>query len=207
VDYNPEFMTLVPIPTELPAWVGELLQKLILPAAEDVGFIGRDIVRYYRARIQIFFFEKFKVLCEQKHITLKHVALPLLFDIIQKGTIEENEELQDLWVNLLANAADSREQVLVRTMFPDILRQISSQEARYLNEMLDLMEGETKPHLDSVSYDNLRRLRLVDADPNAMDDFMRLPRQYRQQTPESFWLTSLGEAFVKACRAPKTEET
>jgi len=27
---------------ELPAWVGELLQKLIVPAAEDAGLIGRD---------------------------------------------------------------------------------------------------------------------------------------------------------------------
>ncbi|MGC2742624.1 MAG: Abi-alpha family protein, partial [Candidatus Angelobacter sp.] len=162
---------------------------------------------YYRAGIQIRFFEKFKTLCEQKHISLKRVALPLLFDIIQRGTIEEDEELQNLWTNLLANAADSREQVLIRTMFPDILRQISSEEARYLNEMLDIAEKETKPHLDWISYDNLRRLRLIDADPNAMDDFMRLPRQYRQLIPDSFWLTSLGEAFVKACRAPKTEET
>lgn len=199
-------MTLVPIPTELPPWVGDLLQKMIVPAAEEVGLVGRDLVRYYRAEIQIRFFEKFKKICEQAHINLKHVALPLLFDIVQRGAIEENEDLQNLWANLLANAADSREQILVRTMFPDILRQISSEEARYLNEILDVMEGETKPHLDWVSYDNLRRLRLVDADPHAMDDLMRLPRQYRGLTPDAFWLTYLGEAFVKACRAPKTEE-
>jgi hypothetical protein len=196
-------MTLVPVPIELPPWVNDLLQKMIVPTAEEVGLIGRDLVRYSRAGIQILFFEKFRKKCEQAHINLKHVSLPFLFDVVQRGTIEEDGDLQELWANLLANAADSREQVAVRTMFPDILRQISSEEARYLNDMLDLMEGETKPYLDWISYDNLRRLRLIDADSNAMNDVIRHPRQYQKLTPDAFWLTSLGEAFVKACRAPR----
>lgn len=199
---------------------------MIAPAAEEVGLVGRDLVRYYRAEIQIRFFEKFKRICEQGHINLKHVALPLLFDIVQRGTIEENEELQDLWANLLANAADSRSEILVKTAFPDILKQISRDEASYLDELFEIMgraevrmvrtydeeEGEHTPKLDPVSYDNLQRLRLIDANPEtipavavtaSLDELRAGGPRYKRLTQETFELTLLGEAFVRACKAPK----
>jgi Abortive infection alpha len=221
-------MDIALIPAELPAWVGEMLQKMIAPAAQEVGLIGRDVVRYVRARIQVRFFEQLKHKCDNAHINIKHVKLPLLFDILQRGTIEEDEDLQDLWVNLLANAADSRNQVLIRTTFPDILRQISKEEAAYLNEMFEIMEKaevqmvrtydveqpDHTPRLDPVSYDNLQRLRLIDANTetipaaavtSSLDELRAGAKRYKQLTQETYQLTYLGEAFVRACRMPKAK--
>jgi hypothetical protein len=221
-------MTLVPIPVHLPEWVGDLLQKMIAPATEEAGQMGRDLVKYYRAGIQIRFFEKFRSRCEKAHINLGHVNLPLLFDIVQRGTIEEDEDLQDRWANLLANATDSRGQILVKTAFPDILKQISRDEANYLDELFEIMgkagvrmvrtydeeEGEHTPKLDPVSYDNLQRLRLIDANPEtipevavtaSLDELRAGGPRYKRLTQETYELTFLGEAFVRACKAPKAD--
>ncbi|HET6844889.1 MAG TPA: Abi-alpha family protein [Candidatus Angelobacter sp.] len=219
-------MTLVPIPHELPAWVGEMLQKMIAPVAEETGQMGKDLLRYARARIQLRFFEKFKQNCEHAHINLKHVNLPVLFDILQRGPIEEDEELQTLWANLLANAADSRGEVSIRKEFPQILSQISSKEAAYLNEMFEVMEkaeayvvktydyseSDDTPKLDPVSYDNLQRLRLIDSNPEtipavavtaSLEELRAGASRYKNLTEETYLLTFLGRAFVKACKAPK----
>jgi hypothetical protein len=62
-------MTLVPIPIQLPEWVGDLWQKMIAPAGKEAGQMGRDLIKYYRAEIQKRFFETFRSRCE-KHTSI-----------------------------------------------------------------------------------------------------------------------------------------
>lgn len=220
-------MTLVPVPVQVPCWVEEALERMIAPIAEEAGLIGRDLLRHYRVKLQFRFWEGFKKSCDDAKIQIGHVNLPLLFDILQRGTVEEDEELQDMWANLLANAADSRAQVLIRRTFPEILRNISKEEAFYLNEMFDIndtangyagraflpvdndeMEVILPPKpLDDVSYDNLKRLGLI------VDNDETVPvvpleagvNQFRFLTAERHTISSLGMALILACRAPKAD--
>lgn len=223
-------MNLIPVPIELPAWITELLKRMIAPAAEEAGQMGRDLIKYARARTQIRFFEKLRQRLDSAHVDIKHVSLPLLSDILQRGTIEEDPDLQTLWVNLLANAADSREHVLIRTAFPQILSQISKDEALYPIEMLEVnkkttgfipryvpveeweffmpkKDREPSPRLDAVSYDNLRRLRLIELSEEMapVQTYETGEKQYEYLTDEIYVITSLGVAFIEACQMPKTE--
>jgi len=156
-----------------------------------------------------------------------------LYEILDGASLEEDDTLQDVWANLLANAADSRDQVLVRTAFPQILRQISREEALYFDEMFEInrkikgyvpriyatapeeelelyipksgkKEEPPGPKLDPVSYDNLQRLRLISSNEEMVpvEDLEAGTNQYRYLTNERYLLTSLGEAFVLACRTP-----
>lgn len=167
-------------------------------------------------------------ICEKAGIEPKAVKIPLLFDILDRATLEEDDTLQDLWANLLANAADPRELVRVRTTFPEILRHISKEEAIYLEEMFEInasttghtdrgylpdsdeeMEVTLPPkRLDDVSYDNLRRVGVIieseDTVPVAALEVG--VNQYRFLTAERYAITPLGIALVMACRPPKPVE-
>jgi len=222
-------MTLVPVPTELPSWVSEMVHKMLAPPAEELGELGRDLIKYSRARLQLRYFELLRERCEKAHIKISHVKLPLLAEILQKGMLEEDANLQTLWANLLANAADSRKQVLIRTAFPQILAEISKEEALYLLEMYevrkktvdympnpfksgdeffdpeDVAAQEPPPKLDDVSYDNLVRLRLIEPNDETLpvEPLDAGEEQYKFLTTENYLLTALGEAFIVACHAPK----
>jgi len=102
-------MTIVPVLVELPAWVTDIFGKIAGPAAEELGLTLRDRVRLFRFERQVRLLGQFKGICEKAGIEPKAVRIPLLFDILDRATLEEDDNLQDLWANLLANAADPRE--------------------------------------------------------------------------------------------------
>jgi hypothetical protein len=220
-------MTLIPVPVPLPAWITDVFSKIAGPAAEELGLTLRDRVRLYRFEREVRLLEKFKQICSNAHIEPKSVKIPLLFEIIDRATLEDDDDLQDLWANLLANAADPRELVRVRTTFPEILRHISKEEAVYLVEMFEIstattgytdrgflpdteeeMEVALPPkRLDDVSYDNLRRLGVIIENENTVPiSAMNVGvNQFRYLTTERYAITSLGVALVTACRTPKPD--
>jgi hypothetical protein len=215
-------MTIIPI--ELPAWVTDIFGKIAGPAAEELGLTLRDRVRIFRFERQVRLLGQFKSICETAGIEPKAVKIPLLFDILDRATLEEDNDLQDLWANLLANAADPRELMRIRTTFPEILRHISKEEAIYLKEMFEInanMTGHTDrgylpdsdeemevtlppKRLDDVSYDNLRRLGVIveNEDTVPVAALGVGVNQFRFLTTERYAITSLGVALVMACRPP-----
>jgi Abortive infection alpha len=208
--------------------IESIVKTLAGPAAEEIGLSFRDSVQVWRFKRQVRLFERVKKICNDAGIKPQAVKPSLLFDVVDKATLEEDDDLQDRWANLLANAADSRGMVLVKTAFPDILRQISREEAAYIDDLFDIMqkaevnlirtydeeEQEHTPQLDAVSYDNLQRLRLIDGNPEtipavavtaSLEELERGGNRYKRLTQETYQLTFLGEAFVKACKAPKAD--
>jgi hypothetical protein len=100
--------------------------------------------------------------------------------------------------------------------------------SKYLDELFEVIqraevmmvriyeEGQEAhiPKLDPVSYDNLQRLRLIDANSEtipgvavtgSLEELRRGGNRYQPLTQETYQLTFLGEAFVKACKASKTD--
>jgi hypothetical protein len=203
-----------------------IVKTLAGPAAEEIGLSFRDSVQVWRLKRQVRLFERVQIICDDAGIKPQSVKLSLLFDVVERATLEEDDELQNLWANLLANAADPGGQVRVRTTFPDLLRHISKEEAIYLNEMFEINEMATAytgraflpqtdeemevslppKRLDEVSYDNLKRLGLI------VENDETVPivplgigvNQFRFLTTERYSLSSLGVAFVTACGVPKS---
>jgi hypothetical protein len=206
--------------------VESIVKTLAGPAAEEIGLSFRDSVQAWRLKRQIRLFERVKTICDDAGIKPQSVKLSLLFDVVDKGSLEEDDDLQDLWANLLASAADPNRNVLVLTAFPDILRQISKDEALYLEDMF-LRSRKSMPAeefaqvmrtrlntprviIAPMYQDNLRRLGLiVEMDEDDATNFPSIPRRmalgpFAKQSRQ--WeLTDLGLAFIKACQGPNLE--
>lgn len=86
--------------------VNDLISSLFGPAAREAGLMLQDHIKVYRKegqfRLYIRTMEKLKAL----GVTPQRVPLKLLFPIIENASVEEDDDLQDRWASLLANAAN-----------------------------------------------------------------------------------------------------
>jgi hypothetical protein len=201
--------------------IESIVKTLAGPAAEEIGLSFRDSVQVWRFKRQIRLFERVKQICNEAGMQPKAVKLPLLFEIVDKASLEEDDDLQDRWANLLANAADPKQDVLVLTAFPDILRQISKEEALFLEDM-SLRRMKSRPAEEwatlagrailtsepvtvaPVYEDNLRRLGLIE---ETDAPFSRVALGPFGKDKRTWQLTELGLKFVRACKGRQADES
>ena len=120
----------------------EFLEKLLGPAAEEAGLILGDKIKFYRLRNMLNVLEKSKRLLEEEGLSPKAVSLKTLFPLLEYASLEEDAGLQDKWAALLANAANSTSEL--NPSFPEVLKQLSSAEARLLDAIYDRFVGDFK---------------------------------------------------------------
>lgn len=113
--------------------VSDLIRSLFGPAAEEAGLMLKDHVRVFRAKRQLRLYLRTAEIFEKTGLTPQHVALKLLFSIVENASVEESDDLQDRWANLLAHAADPAEAHTVSISFPTILRELTPRQARFLD--------------------------------------------------------------------------
>lgn len=145
-------------------------------------------------------------------------ALPLL----EAASLEENDELQDMWVDLLLNSADADYKVEVRRSFISILQDFGSLEARIMTtiysrsdldsvggfwtrrlpdqvETVQPPEDDTNPSPEvGLALDNLVRLNCLSSAMMWDGPLLLVPCVYP---------TALGKALYSACahRPPKAQ--
>src|SRR5262249_54388590 len=189
----------------------DLMKTLLGPAAEQYGLAwGESAYLFRRKRLARLLEKASKQLAEAK-IEPHAVKFPLLNDIVDRGSLEDNDNLQDMWANLLANAAGGR--TLVSTAFVDILKSLSFDEAVFITMLSNGAMGDSATwNLDPVQFGNLKRLGLIMTEEELMVpktaagiDAHAL-RIAMGHTPEELcYLTDLGMAFINACTSPKPE--
>jgi hypothetical protein len=172
--------------------IESIVKTLAGPAAEEIGLTFRDSVQVWRLRRQVRLFERVKKLCDDAGIRPQAVKLSFLFDVVDNGSLEEDDTLQDMWASLLANAADPERESLASSAFPEVLRQISKAEAGFLyaldNSPYINPIAFGRPNYDSITEiqrDNLTRLGIIDGPHPTLR------------------LTAFGRAFIQACQAPR----
>ena len=122
-----------------------LIEKLLVPIAEEAGDTFRNLVavtigdrlRFYRAGQQLKFWKKFSQMTEEAGINPGPVPPRLLVDIVNEASLEDNDDLQARYAALLANASNPSSEIAVETIFPRILRGLSSEEAKILDKIYD----------------------------------------------------------------------
>jgi hypothetical protein len=153
----------------------------------------------------------------QAGLSPKEVPLSIIHPLLQAAVAEEDPELQTLWANLLANAADPRSQG-VHKAFVNTLREMSPREAQVIQDMNrdrielsgpDLIAGYCDGSIPEGNflYANLVRLGLkgvrteVTVPHHSINagTFGSLPTDQE----ESYYLSGYGLAFAAACTAPK----
>lgn len=115
--------------------LGSYLAKVFGEPVDSVVGILSDRLRFIRWERQCRLLERMREIVEQKGITLSPgILMPkLALPIIECASLEENNDLQDLWVRLLVNAMNPDHEHLVRSAFIQILRELEPLDAYTLN--------------------------------------------------------------------------
>lgn len=112
----------------------EFLGKLIGPTVEELGLLAGDSIKYLRFKNQIRILLKARDYVEKRKLSVKEIPIKILVPLLENSSLEEDDELQDKWANMLTNMVDS-ELNLQNQIFPYLLGQISIQEFNQLKKL------------------------------------------------------------------------
>jgi hypothetical protein len=120
----------------------DLLLKVAGPIAEEVGGTIRLLGVYYRTKLGIRFLAAVKRMIEEAGFEPKAVSPKLFLPILENATLEENEDLQNRWVALLANAANPNTPDAVHPSYIEVLKQLTDVEAVFLDKKFERAQNE-----------------------------------------------------------------
>ena len=144
------------------------LGTLLGPATKELGRWAGDVVEFMRWKWRVKMLKRAEEIIESEDLVAHGVPLQVLMPILESGANEDRPDMQEMWANLLANAATTSG--AIPTAFPEILRQIEPIEARALDYMVGQagrwggtarLLGQAVSGLDDANIDNLVRLALV----------------------------------------------
>jgi hypothetical protein len=190
-----------------------------------------------------------EIVTEKAHFTLLNIGFPaapialnVLQSLLEGASLQEDPHLQDIWANLIANAADPREQNRVLPSFPLILKELTSRDAKFLDRFYDRYHGKESVGQDILGFwnsfellaelypsegiglrpldemtseeqaapghlyvtlDVLERNRLIEKTYMSSNYTESPPQDVLAPVLHSYQITSLGQLFIMACRAPK----
>lgn len=187
--------------------VRSLLEKVLGPAAEEVGQMLGDRMRLHRLRNVHRMLEAYRAYMETHRLEASRIPLlKEILPIVEHASLEDDADLTRRWAQLLASttAGDG-----INAGYPAILAQLSPTDARVLDVLFDQSQSSDRPLpalLESVEFgpgfdfetltsvaDNLNRLGLCRPYPTL-------------EFPVMMRLTRVGYYFVAACRGPAPAE-
>ena len=194
---------------------GGFISSIIGGSLEQAVGIFEDKLKYHRWERQVRFMDRVnEVLADRKHpFSSRSVPLNVAIPIFEAASLEEDDDLQDLWARLLVNAADSGSGCEVKRGFVSILQDFGHMEARLLQAIHDapplkggvptkglpgeyLQPGEEDelglpPELVQIGLWNLMRLGCIDS-AGTWDSITGIRRVQ---------ITALGKALFNVCSA------
>lgn len=146
-----------------------LLQKLFGPGAEAMGMNMAQGIRLRAVQNQIRGLKKLQAICDHEGFSMKQVNIKTVFPYLEGIALEEEPMLEEMWANLMANYLDSKLN-LTQTVYPTVLKQLSTEEVKLFKETIDSLSIWASPerlnleNLQTVSLSeiaNLERLGLI----------------------------------------------
>lgn len=197
---------------------GRFISRYIAGPLEQGMAIFEDHLRYVRWERQV----RLKIRADEYLAQLgldgpsKAVPMKLAIPLIQAASLEEDDELQDRWAALLANAANAASEIKIQRSFIAILEQVSPLEAAILDRIYSLPFEEAQ-HAGVITTDLPETARISDKKSEekigipseevciALSNLQRLGCLRMGMTwgngemPGRINPTLLGKAFVRAC--------
>lgn len=186
--------------------VRELLRSLTGLEEGETGQLFVDRARWLRLEQAAEIVERARIQLERAGAEPRKVAPKVLVAILEGASLEDDEDLRDMWAGMLASAAAGSP---LGVQYPKLLAEMGSDEVRILetacNAPLDtgIADGERlRSRLSMpenryhVAMDNLFRLRLFIP---LVPDRARPAAQYLNPC-----LTPTGVQLMKVCRGPST---
>lgn len=199
--------------------VGGFISKFIAGPLEQGMGIFEDKLKYMRWERQVAIMDKVNKKMTERGLDgpTQPVAMKITIPLLQAASMEEDDNLQELWANLLVNAADKERGVEVRHSYITVLKDLTPFDAMILQRAYSMdtslfrainvfyiskegpnisinkvPEGQKPSVQTQVAIENLLRLRLLKASHWRGSDFCVGVNK-----------TRLGRYFYKACRGQK----
>jgi len=125
----------------------ELTQKLFGGACEQIGGYWEDGLRFRRQIRQLSLLKNLSAAIEEAGFSPRAIPDVIWIPAVEEASRVDDETLQDTWANLLANAADPRQESM-NPAFSAILRELTSREVRFLQELFNEVNGVIHRRLD-----------------------------------------------------------
>ena len=145
--------------------VRAFLGKLFGSAAAEFGAMLGDQMRYWRFRNFL------RILSKAEEITkargyeldgLSSLGFGDAFRTIEAASYEEEDEIQDLWARLIANAVSPNSKVTIKKIYIDLLKSLSPAEAAFLELLAECEKKARWGNVDEISEFNTRMNQLAD---------------------------------------------
>jgi hypothetical protein len=182
------------------------------PAGEVVGMLW-DHLKVVRFERQIRLRERVRHFLSERGMDgpTRTIALKIAFPLLENATLEEDDELQDVWARLLANGGDADSGIEIRRAFVSVLAEMTVldvrnlaliERTRRLNTESALIGVWTTrlPHAATsfVSAELHKELPSLDV-MISLSNLERLGCICRVEDARMVDLTPFGQAFVDAC--------
>lgn len=130
------------IPKRILDGAEEFLKTLLGEAVQETGGMIADQIRFRRFKNQIVIFSKARDLVEKSGLNPKQINLKTLCPLIEYSSLEEDEEIQNLWANVIANISTLDTEQFLNLKCIEILREITPNEVILLNHCFEIFKSE-----------------------------------------------------------------
>ena len=114
--------------------IESFLKLVCAPALEEIGFLLKDKIRNWRLTNILVILEKAKNKMEFSNDMLQIKAHPkIALSIIENGSLNDNDEIQNLWAGLFVSSCSNNGQDDENLIFVDILKQLTVLQAKIIN--------------------------------------------------------------------------
>lgn len=152
-----------------------LLKTLFGASFEELGGLIGDQVRLRRFNNQINIFSKAQEKLKQKKIDPKKVSLKVLAPLIEYSSLEEEENLQEKWSNLIAHILGGDKEVVFQQNCITMLNRLSAEEAKLLDQLHDKLEQKKidryQKSIESYETRMIKYPSLYDKPPKKIEEY------------------------------------
>jgi hypothetical protein len=119
---------------------GGYLSKYIDGPLEQAVGIVEDRLKYYRWERKIRLFDRANEFLKNRGMTSPTAPVPLkiALPILEAGSIEDDDDIQDIYAQILANAADIKFELKIKRTYIDVLQNLSGLEIDILRKIYSL---------------------------------------------------------------------
>lgn len=208
--------------------VQDFIKAVVGEPAKELGAWATDKIREKRLIAQITIFQKAQKLVVDAGLRPKAINMKLLVPLIENASLEEDEDIVNMWANLLANAATSDG---VKSSYTSLLKEIDANEARIMqfiynqyiakfgvnfkptHEYAGNISGELIQNIFNLNnedfeqaIDNLYRLRLLAPTASTLSFLDDPNTPFAHYSKKNIGITYFGYFFIKACNVVEKSE-
>jgi hypothetical protein len=197
--------------------INEALSNITGPSSKTIGRMlnamlctqMRNVVRVYGRAAEML---------NSVGVPLAPVPLKLLKPILDGASTEEDEEVQEIWAALLANAGGGAEPSTVSPAYPEILRQLSTNDAKVMKGLFEKAKAKPRPsrdlgglaeiHMNFLEYSDTQFLDIIESllHHTLLEAYTAMTKnQFGETRERHFRVSTFGGRFMWACEPPKTK--